>query len=357
VTAPSGARGELRRNSTSPGGDQHEPQEDCITCGARRSAIADGRAGARAGHAVKLGVLNDRSGIYADLVRRRLGDRRPHGRRGFRRREGHQGRDRLGRPPEQARRRLDHRPRNGTTRKASTPSSTCRPRRWRWPSEITRDMNKIFINSGAATSDLTGSACSPNTVHWTYDTWQLLPTAPAARWSPMAATAGSSSPPTTPSAMRSSATPRPSIDQWAARWWAAVRTRSRARTSRPSCCRPRPPAPRSIGLANAGGDTINSIKQASEFGITQGGQSLAGLLVFINDVHALGLRCGAGPCADRELLLGPERPDPRMVGPLRRSSMGKKPTMVQAGVYAGLLHYLKAVEAPAPRKPKPSSPR
>ena len=45
-----------------------------------------------------------------------------------------------------------------------------------------------------------------------------------------------------------------------------------------------------IGLANAGGDTVNSIKQAAEFGITQGGRNLAGLLVFINDVHALGLK-------------------------------------------------------------------
>ena len=68
-----------------------------------------------------------------------------------------------------------------------------------------------------------------------------------------------------------------------------------------------------IGLANAGGDTINSIKQAAEFGIVEGGQKLAGLLVFISDIHSLGLQDRARAAADRGLLLGPERRDPRLV--------------------------------------------
>ena len=101
-----------------------------------------------------------------------------------------------------------------------------------------------------------------------------------------------------------------------------------------------------IGLANAGGDTVNAIKQASEFGITQGGQSLAGLLIFITDVHALGPRGRAGAGADRGLLLGPERRHPRLVRALRRASTAASmPTMVHAGVYSSVLHYLKAVEA------------
>ncbi len=70
-----------------------------------------------------------------------------------------------------------------------------------------------------------------------------------------------------------------------------------------------------IGLCNAGSDTVNSIKQAGEFGLTQAGIKLAGLLVFISDVHALGLADGAGAEPDRELLLGPERPHPRLHQP------------------------------------------
>jgi hypothetical protein len=79
-----------------------------------------------------------------------------------------------------------------------------------------------------------------------------------------------------------------------------------------------------IGLANAGGDTINAIKQAAEFGITKGGQNLAGLLMFITDVHALGLQTGAGPDLHRDLLLGPERPDPRLVQALLREAQRRQ---------------------------------
>ena len=74
-----------------------------------------------------------------------------------------------------------------------------------------------------------------------------------------------------------------------------------------------------IGLANAGGDTINSIKQAAEFGIVKGGQNLAGLLVFLTDVHGLGLHDRAGPDLHRDVLLGPERPDARLRQALRRA--------------------------------------
>ena len=141
-----------------------------------------------------------------------------------------------------------------------------------------------------------------------------------ARWSSRAARTGSSSPPTTPSATRWSATRRRSSRRPAARWSAPSATPSRAPTSRPSCCRRSPRAPQVIGLANAGGDTINSIKQAAEFGITQGGQSLAGLLDLHHRRACARPRDRAGPGADRELLLGPERPDARMVEALRRDA-------------------------------------
>jgi branched-chain amino acid transport system substrate-binding protein len=102
-----------------------------------------------------------------------------------------------------------------------------------------------------------------------------------------------------------------------------------------------------IGLANAGGDTINSVKQASEFGITKGGQSLAGLLIFSSDVMSLGLKTAGGLTltatwywdqtdANREWTKRWQK---------ERNASGKIPTMVQAGVYAGVTHYLKAVAA------------
>ena len=75
-----------------------------------------------------------------------------------------------------------------------------------------------------------------------------------------------------------------------------------------------------VGLANAGGDTTNAIKQASEFGIVAGGQKLAALLLFINDVHSLGLEDRAGPDLHRILLLGHERPDPRLVEAVRKGA-------------------------------------
>ena len=100
-----------------------------------------------------------------------------------------------------------------------------------------------------------------------------------------------------------------------------------------------------IGLANAGGDTINSIKQAAEFGIVKGGQKMAGLLVFISDIHGLGLQTAQGLQMTETFywdMNDSTRAWSKRFGALHG---GKMPTMVQAGVYSGLLHYLKAVDA------------
>ena len=101
-----------------------------------------------------------------------------------------------------------------------------------------------------------------------------------------------------------------------------------------------------IGLANAGGDTINSIKQAAEFGIVKGGQKLAGLLVFVSDVHALGLQTAQGLILTETLVLGPERRDARLGQALRAAATSGKYADHGAGRrLPGVLHYLKAVEA------------
>ena len=100
-----------------------------------------------------------------------------------------------------------------------------------------------------------------------------------------------------------------------------------------------------IGLANAGGDTTNAIKQAAEFGIVKGGQNLAGLLVFITDVHALGLEKAQGLIMTETFYW--DTNDRTRAFAKRFSERNRQiyPTMIHAGVYSALLHYLKAVEA------------
>ena len=98
-----------------------------------------------------------------------------------------------------------------------------------------------------------------------------------------------------------------------------------------------------IGLANAGGDTINSIKQAAEFGIVAGGQNLAGLLVFITDVHALSLKTAQGLIMTEAWYWDLNDANRAFSAEFEKANKGNKPTMVQAGVYSAVLHYLKAV--------------
>src|SRR5690606_22998862 len=99
-----------------------------------------------------------------------------------------------------------------------------------------------------------------------------------------------------------------------------------------------------IGLANAGGDTTNAIKQAAEFGIVQGGQNLAGLLVFLTDVHALGLQSAQGLVLTESFYWDLNEGTREWSERFAERNNGKYPTMVHAGVYASVLHYLKAVE-------------
>jgi branched-chain amino acid transport system substrate-binding protein len=100
-----------------------------------------------------------------------------------------------------------------------------------------------------------------------------------------------------------------------------------------------------IGLANAGGDTINSIKQAAEFGIVKGGQSLAGLLVFTADVAALGLPLAQGLVLTETWYWDMNDNNRAWTKRWQAQRPGKIPTMIHAGVYSSVIHYLKAVEA------------
>ena len=99
-----------------------------------------------------------------------------------------------------------------------------------------------------------------------------------------------------------------------------------------------------IGLANGGGDTINAIKQANEFGIVQGGQKLAGIVMFISDIHSLGLKLAQGLIIT-EAYYWDQNDRTRAFGKKFFERVKRMPTMNQAATYSATLHYLKAVKA------------
>ena len=209
--------------------------------------------------------------------------------------------------------------------------------------DITREKNKIFLNSGAATSDLTGSKCSPNTVHWTYDTWALA----NGTGSAMVNAGGKTWFFLTADYAFGHALERDTSAVVVANGGeglGVVRTPFPGTDFSSFLLQAQASGAQVIGLANAGGDTINSIKQASEFGITQGGQALAGLLMFVNDVHALGLDVAQGLVLT-ESFYWDLNDQTREWSARFEEKTGKKPSMIQAGVYGAVLHYLKAVEA------------
>ena len=210
--------------------------------------------------------------------------------------------------------------------------------------EIAREKNKVFLVSGAAASDLTGPKCSPNTVHWTYDTWALANGTGKA----MVKTGGDTWFFITADYAFGKALERDTTEIVQAnggKVLGSVRHPFPGTDFSSFLLQAQASKAKVIGLANAGGDTINAIKQAAEFGITQGGQSLAGLLVFISDVHALGLQTAQGLVLTEAFYWDQNdasRAFAKRFAPQFKNNM---PTMVQAGVYAAVLHYLKAVEA------------
>src|SRR5829696_3448822 len=159
--------------------------------------------------------------------------------------------------------------------------------------QIVREKNKVFLVSGAAASDLTGAACTPNTIHWTYDTWALA----NGTGNAIVKTGGDSWFFLTADYAFGHALERDTeAVVLAAGGKVLGKVRHPLNTSDFSSflLQAQSSKAKIIGLANAGGDTTNAIKQASEFGVVAGGQNLAGLLVFITDVHALGLKTAQG---------------------------------------------------------------
>ncbi|HTO98726.1 MAG TPA: ABC transporter substrate-binding protein [Myxococcales bacterium] len=211
-------------------------------------------------------------------------------------------------------------------------------------SQLTKEKNKVFIGSGPGTSDLTGKSCSPNTVHWTYDTYALAHTTGLAEvqsggktWFFL----------TADYAFGAALERDTSAVVKAAGGEVLGSVKHPLNTTDFSSFLLQAQASKAqvIGLANAGGDTINAIKAAAEFGIVKGGQKLAGLLVFISDIHALGLQTAQGLLLSESFYWDKDQKTRAWSKRFADKSGGKMPTMVQAGVYAGVLHYLKAVKA------------
>ncbi|HYD68743.1 ABC transporter substrate-binding protein [Azospirillum sp.] len=316
-----------------------------LLTGAAVAALVSGTAQAQVSDSViKIGVLNDRSGIYADIagegsaVAARMAAEEFGGKVAGATIEiitgDHQNKADIA--ANLARQWIDT---DKVDVVADVPNSAAALA----VQGITKDKKRIFLMSGPGSTDLTGKSCSPTGFHWTYDNHAMA-----------------------------AGTGRALVEQGKKSWYfitadyafghsleaettnmvkqlngtvkGAVRHPLGTADFSSYLLQAQGSGAEVIGLANAGGDTTNAVKQAAEFGITQSGQSLAGLLLFINDVHALGLQTAQG------LLLTTGfywdmNDETRAWAKKFEEKVGRKPSMIQAGVYSSVRHYLQAVQA------------
>jgi branched-chain amino acid transport system substrate-binding protein len=216
-------------------------------------------------------------------------------------------------------------------------------------SNIVRDKNKVLMVSSAGSSDLTGKNCTPNTIHWTYDTWALANSAAKA----VTAEGGKS-------------------------WYfitadyafghALERDATQAITNAGGGVAGHALAPFQttdfssfvlqaqgsgadvVAMATAGGDTINAVKQASEFGLMGSGQKVVALLGYITDIHAIGLETAQGLRLTEAFYWDMNAATRAFTERYRAANEGRIPTMNQAGVYSATLHWMKAIAAIGPTK-------
>jgi branched-chain amino acid transport system substrate-binding protein len=209
---------------------------------------------------------------------------------------------------------------------------------------VARERNKVLVDSGAGTADLTGTQCSPNTVHWTFDTVALANGTGGA----MVKRGGDTWFFITADYAFGEAVQRDTtavITGRGGRVVGAVKAPFPASDVSAFLTAARQSGAKVIGLANAGGDTITAVRQAAKLGITEGGQALAGLLIFSSDIHALTPRVAQGLVLTEPFYWDLNDATRAFSDRFAKTFNGKKPTAVQAGVYGGVIHYLKAVEA------------
>ena len=210
--------------------------------------------------------------------------------------------------------------------------------------QVTREKNKAFIDTGAGTADLTGPQCTPNTVHWVYDTVALANGTGGA----MVKRGGDTWFFLTADYVFGQTLQRDTtavITKNGGKVVGSVKTPFPTADFSSFLLQAQGSGAKVIGLANAGGDTINAIKQAGEFGITEGGQALAGLLVFSSDVYSLGTKVAQGLVLTEPFYWDLNDSTRAFSERFSKQMNGRMPTANHAGVYAGILHYLKAAAA------------
>ena len=316
-----------------------------LAAGACAIALLSGAAQAEiSGNAVKIGVMNDQSGLYADLAGQgsveaaRMAVEDMGGSVGGAAIEvlsaDHQNKPDVG--SNVVRQWIDV---EDVDVIVDVPTSSVALA----VNEIVKEEDRVFLVSGAASTQLTGEACSPNTIHWTYDTYALAVGTGRA----MVEEGGDSWFFITADyafGHQLEEDTSTEVQEQGGEVLGSVRHPLSTADFSSYLLQAQGSGAKVIGLANAGSDTTNAIKQAHEFGITQAGQQLASLLLFLTDVNALGLEVAQGLVLttgfywdmDDETRAWSERFNERV---------GQMPTMVQAGVYSAVSHYLKAIEA------------
>ncbi len=211
-------------------------------------------------------------------------------------------------------------------------------------SNLVKEKNSILINSGGASADITGKACTPNTLSVTYDTYMLangtgkaLTKAGGDSWFFLTADYAFGHALERDTAAVVTAT--------GGKVLGGVKHPLNTSDFSSFLLQAQSSKAKVIGLANAGGDTTNAIKQASEFGIVAGGQKLAALLLFINDVHSLGLKTAQGLTFTESFYWDMNDKTREWSKRFQKlSPKGTMPSMTVAGLYSGVLHYLKTLE-------------
>ncbi|MCP1832341.1 MULTISPECIES: ABC transporter substrate-binding protein [Bradyrhizobium] len=217
--------------------------------------------------------------------------------------------------------------------------------------EMSKQFEKIMIVTDAASSDITGKSCSPYTLHWTYDTYANAHTVGSA----IVKNGGDTWFFITADYLFGHSIERDTGDVVRAAGGKVLGS-ARHPLNTPDfssfLLQAQASKAKIIGMANGGADTINTIKQASEFGIVAGGQNLAGIVMFISDIHSLGLKLAQGLIIT-EAYYWDLNDRTRAFGKRFFERMKRMPTMNQAATYSATLHYLNAVKAAGTKETKP----
>ncbi|MFT3800852.1 MAG: ABC transporter substrate-binding protein [Burkholderiaceae bacterium] len=207
---------------------------------------------------------------------------------------------------------------------------------------VSVEKNKVSLVTAAGSSDITGKACNPNTVHWTYDTWALshgtaaaITKSGAKTWFFLTADY------TFGLALERDASEV--VKANGGKVLGSVRHPLDSKDFSSFILQAQASKAQIIGLANGGTDTTTAIKTASEFGLVQGGQKMAGMLLFISDVHSLGLKAAQGLMLTTAFYWDQNDKTRAFGERFAKRNNGRYPSMTQAGTYSGTIAYLRAV--------------